>query len=396
MNKELIYKQADNIAESLFEINDWMYHNPELGHQEFGAAEKLANILKEHGFEVEFPYGGLETAFRAEYSTGKPGPTIAILAEYDALPGIGHGCGHNVIATGAVGGAIALKNAMEELPGKLVLMGCPAEEGVVDNAGGKVILVENGSFKDIDAAIMFHPSTGQHRLGTSSNARYAMEIVFKGKTSHAAGAPHEGINALDAAIQTFNGFNALRQHVKPDVRIHGVITEGGKAPNIVPDRAVIRMYVRSIDADYLEEVVEKVKNCAKAGALAAGAEVEMRQTANTYKNMVNNQVLSGLFKDNIEALGESILPPAEHGAGSTDMADVSQELPGIHPYISISSKKLNGHSTDLADATVSEEGHRGIVIGAKTLAGVAYDLFTNDEYLAKAKAEFKAYKESKE
>jgi amidohydrolase len=392
MNKETIYAKAESIADKLFEINDWMYHNPEIGHQEFKSSEKLANLLKEHGFEVTKPYAGMETAFRAEYDTGKEGPTIAILAEYDALPGIGHGCGHNVIGTGTVGGAIALKEAMEDLPGKLVMMGCPAEEGAVDNAGGKVLLVQAGAFEDIDAAIMFHPTTKEHRLGSTSNARYAMEIVYKGKTAHAAGAPHEGINALDAAIQTFNGWNALRQHVKEDVRIHGVITEGGQAPNIVPDRAVIRMYVRSKDINYLYEVVEKVKNCAKAGALAAGAEVEMRKTANTYKNIVNNSVLSELFVKNMEALGEEVLPSAGHGAGSTDMSDVTQEIPGMHPYISVSKEKLNGHSTDLADATVSKTGHKAILLGAKSMAGIAYDLFTKPEYLKAAKEEFEAWK----
>lgn len=394
MNKETIYAKVDSIAKDLFEINDWMYENPEIGHQEFEASKKLANLLTEHGFDVKKPYGGLETAFRAEYGN-EEGPTIALLAEYDALPGIGNGCGHNIIATGAVGGAIALKKAMEDIPGKLVLMGCPAEEGAVDNAGGKVLLVKEGAFEDIDAAIMFHPTTKNHRLGSTSNARYAMEIVFKGKTAHAAGDPYNGINALDAAIQTFNGFNALRQHVKEDVRIHGVITEGGKAPNIVPDRAVIRMYVRSKDAVYLDEVVEKVKNCAKAGALATGATVEMRKTANTYKNMVNNQVLNNLFKENLEALGEEVLPSAGHGAGSTDMSDVSQEVPGIHPYISISNEKLTGHSTDIADATVSETGHKGIILGAKTLAAVAYDLFNNPEYLKAAKVEFEEWKANK-
>lgn len=392
MSKETIYAKAESVANDLYELNDWMYHNPEIGHQEFQASEKLVELLRKHEIEVVKPYGDLETAFRAEYSTGKKGPTIAILAEYDALPGIGHGCGHNVIGTGAIGAMIAFKEAIKDFAGKLVLIGCPAEEGVVDNAGGKVLLVRSGAFKDIDAAIMFHPTTTNHQLGSTSNARYAMEIVFKGKTAHAAGAPQDGINALDAAIQTFNGFNALREHVREDVRIHGVITEGGLAPNIVPDRAVIRMYVRSKDAVYLHEVVEKVKNCARAGALATGATVEMRQTANTYKNMVNNQILSDLFKENMEALGEEVLPAKGHGAGSTDMADVSQEVPGIHPYISISDEKLNGHSTDLADATITEKGHKAILLGAQSLASVAYDLFTKPEYLKAAKEEFAQWK----
>ncbi len=389
--KQKIWQAVDKIAPELIELSDWMYHNPEIGHQEFESSKRLVELLEKHGFEVEYPYGGMATAFRAEYDTGEEGPTIAILAEYDALPGIGHGCGHNIIGTGGVGAAIAFKESVPSFKGKLVMLGSPAEEGAVDNAGGKVLLVQAGAFEDIDAAIMFHPSN-ENKLGSTSNARYAMEIVFTGRTSHAAGAPWDGINALDAAIQTFNGFNALRQHVTPDVRIHGVITEGGLAPNIVPDRAVIRMYVRAADSNYLMEVVEKVKNCARAGALAAGAEVSIRKTANTYKNMVNNKVLSEVFKNNVEALGSTIEPAGSRGGGSTDMADVSHEIPGIHPYIGITTEKVIGHSTDMADATVKEAGHKGLVLAAKTLACTAYDLFNEPEIIAAAKAEFADWK----
>ncbi len=393
--KKQIYQAVESVKDELFYINKQMYLNPEIGYQEYESAKMLVDMLKKEGFEVEAPYAGMDTAFRAVYDSGKPGPTIAILAEYDALPGIGHGCGHNVIATGTLGAAVGFKRAVKDFTGKLVYLGAPAEEGAVDNAGGKVLMVDAGVFKDIDAAIMFHPTTVRHGLGGTSNARYAMEVVFKGKTSHAAGAPHLGINALDAAILSFNNWNALRQHVKPDVRIHGVITEGGEAPNIIPDRAVIRMYVRAEDADYLEEVVEKVRNCIRAGALATGATVEMRQTANTYKNMVTNSVLANLFADNLEALGEEVDREVRSGAGSTDMANVSQEVPGIHPYISISPERLNGHSTDLADATISKSGEHGIVVSAKTLASVAWDLFDNPKYLKEAKAEFAKWQESR-
>ncbi len=387
MNKQEIWAQVDAISSRLFEISDWMYHHPEIGHQEREAAKLLVAELRKHGFEVEHPYATMETAFKAVHHGSQPGPTIAILAEYDALPGLGHGCGHNIIACSAIGAAIALKEAWTDLPGTLILFGAPAEEGAVDNAGGKVILVENNAFDGVDAAMMIHPSN-RTSLGGSSNAREAMEITFKGKPAHAAGAPHEGINALDAAIQTFNGFNALRQHVKPDVRIHGVITEGGVAPNIVPERAVIRMYVRAADASYLAEVVEKVKNCARAGALATGATVEFRQTAKTYKNMVNNQAMAAAFKANVELMGEPISASAGAGAGSTDMANVSHEVPAIHPYIGISSRKITGHSHEMADATICNEGHHGLVVGAKSLAATAADLFDNPNLLASIKAEF--------
>lgn len=385
MNKEQIWSSIDGVAERLYEMSDWMYHHPEIGHQEKEAAKLLVGELRRHGFEVTAPFATMETAFKAVYRGGD-GPTVAILAEYDALPGLGHGCGHNIIGCSAIGAAIGLKEGWPELPGTLIVYGAPAEEGAVDNAGGKVILVENGAFQGVDAAMMVHPS-GRHALGGTSNAREAMEITFKGKPAHAAGAPHEGINALDAAIQTFNGFNALRQHVKPDVRIHGIIKEGGVAPNIVPERAVIRMYVRAADATYLTEVVEKVKNCARAGALATGATVEFRQTANTYKNMINNRTLSGVFKQNMEALGQKILP-AGSGAGSTDMANVSHQIPAIHPYVGIASHKIVGHSQEMALATITEEGHQGLLLGAKALAATAADLFAEPELMAKIKKEF--------
>lgn len=386
MDKQLIWNAIDAKLPRLNEISDWMYHHPEIGHQERESAKLLTGELKKHGFAVEMPFAGMETGFKATYKGGD-GPTIAIFAEYDALPGIGHGCGHNVIGCSAIGAAIGLKEAWANMPGTIIVFGAPAEEGAVDNAGGKVFIVEHGALKGVDAALMIHPSI-RNALGSSSNAREAMEITYKGRTAHAAGAPHEGINALDAAIQTFNGFNALRQHVKPDVRIHGVITEGGVAPNIVPERAVIRMYVRASQSEYLAEVVEKVKNCARAGALATGASVEFRQTAKTYKDMINNKAMAAVFKSNVEALGEPIVENAGGGAGSTDMANVSHEVPAIHPYIAISSKKLTGHHRDFADATITEEGHKGLAVGAKSIAGTVADLLSDPKLLAAVKAEF--------
>lgn len=385
MNREKIWNAVDAVSERLYEMSDWMYRHPEIGHQEKEAAKLLAGELERHGFAVTAPYATMETAFKAVYRGGD-GPTIAIVAEYDALPGLGHGCGHNIIGTSAVGAAIGLKEGWSDFPGTLIVFGAPAEEGAVDNAGGKVILVENGAFEGVDAAMLVHPSN-RSALGGTSNAREAMEITFKGRPAHAAGAPHEGINALDAAIQTFNGFNALREHVKPDVRIHGIIKEGGIAPNIVPERAVIRMYVRSAEAAYLAEVVEKVKNCARAGALATGATVEFRRTANTYKNMINNCTMSCVFKRNLEALGEVVFPSGV-GAGSTDMANVSHVVPAIHPYIGISSQKVVGHSQGMADATITEEGHKGLLFAAKSMAATAADLFADQALLSRVKREF--------
>ncbi len=375
MTKSSIYAAIDAMLPQFIAISDWMYHHPEIGHQEHQAAAMLAAELGAHGFAVEMPYAGLATAFKAVYKGGD-GPTVALLAEYDALPNIGHGCGHNIIGCAAVLAAIGLKEGLRDCRGTVIVFGAPAEEGAVDNAGGKVFLIEHGAFVGVDAALMVHPAA-RNVIGGSSNAREALEIVFKGKPAHAAGSPHEGINALDAAIQTFNGFNALRQHVLSDVRIHGIISEGGVAPNIVPERAVIRLYVRARDADYLATVVDKVMNCARAGALATGAEVQFRQTAKRYKNMLNNPVLSAVFKSNMEALGEKIEETEVSGAGSTDMANVSHEVPAIHPYICISESKLVGHSREFADATITPTAHAALSMGAKALAGTVADIFSS-------------------
>ncbi len=384
--RDQILRAIDAKKDILENVVKTLYDNPEMGHQERAASTMLADELEQAGFSVERKIAGMETSFVATWGSGD-GPRIAILAEYDALPGIGHGCGHNTIAASALGAALGLVSVEPSLPGTLLVFGAPAEEGAVDNAGGKVLLVNDGCFKDVDAAMMIHPST-RNVVGGSSIAREAFAVSFKGKPAHAAGAPHKGINALDALIQTFNSVNALRQHVKDDVRIHGIITHGGEAPNIVPEFSEGRFYARAADKGYLAEVVEKIKNCARGAALATGAEMEWRQTANTYENMTSNRVLSETFANNIGLLGKEIEWAQGRGGGSTDMGNVSQVVPSIHPYVRICSEAINGHSREFADATVTPEGLAGMMLGAKALALSAWDLFSDPALLDKAKAEF--------
>jgi len=388
--KQKAIENVDAVKDKLISISDQMYKEPEIGLQEFKSSKLLVDLLKDNGFQVETGLCDMPTSFRA-VKRGKPGgPTVAILAEYDALPEIGHGCGHNIIGTSAAGAGVALSKIMDELTGTLIILGSPAEEGAVDNAGGKVALVEGGVFKDVDVAMMFHPSQKDVVLSTS-NARVAMEISFYGKTAHAAGAPHEGINALDAAILTFNNWNALRQHVKEDVRIHGIITKGGVSPNIIPDYAEIRMYVRAKDMNYLKEVEEKVRKCAEGAATATGAKVKFRYTARTYANMVTNVTLAQAFAKNLEFLGRKVQQPeAKAGGGSTDMGNVSQVVPSIHPYIAICEPgTATGHSREFAKATISEMGHKALLDGAKALAMTAIDVFTSPELFGQIKKEFK-------
>jgi len=379
----------DELRPALIEMSDAIYREPELGLQEVKAAARLTGLLEGKGLTVRRGVAGMETAFLAWKEGRGPGPKVAILAEYDALPEIGHGCGHNIIGTTAVGAGIAVASVMGELKGTVLVVGSPAEEGAVDNAGGKVALVEDGQFKGVDAAMMIHPSSRTSVEGTST-AREAMEISFKGRAAHAAGAPHEGINALDAAILTFNAINALRQHLKDDVRIHGIITKGGVAPNIVPDYSEIRLYVRANDRTYLSQTVEKVKNCARGAATATGATVSFRKTANTYENMRTNRALAAAMQANLEAVGRKVELPERPGAGSTDMGNVSQVVPAVHAYIAICGRNVVGHSREFAEATITEAGHQAIIDGAKAMAMTVIDLLCDGDLLRRVKDEFAA------
>ncbi|MBX6342054.1 MAG: amidohydrolase, partial [Thermomicrobiaceae bacterium] len=311
---------------------------------------------------------------------------------YDALPEVGHGCGHNIIATAAAGAGVALGAlAGEGLPGSVVVMGCPAEESAVPGAGGKIPLLERGYFDDVDAAIMIHPLT-ENRIGTTSSlVAYGLEFEFFGKPAHAAAAPYEGINALDAVIQTFNGVSALRQHVRPDVRIHGVITHGGGAPNVIPPYAAARFRVRAARPADAWDAVRKVVRCAEAGALAAGARLEWREYVKPYLNMIPNRAIGEAFAANLRALGVTLSEGEERdGAGSTDFGNVSHKVPAVEAYLRICGPECGWHSKEVAAATVSPEGHRAIVVGAKGLAMTAIDLLTEPDLLARARDEHAA------
>lgn len=390
--KREVIAEIDSMTRKLIEISDRIHANPEVGHKEHATSKLLSDELEKAGFRVERQICGLATAFKAT-AQGKPGgPTVALLAEMDALPGIGHGCGHNIIGTAALGAALGLKKVMPKVSGTLVVFGTPAEEAAVENAGGKVIMINE--IAKADVAMMVHPSN-RTIVEATSIAREALEFEFFGKAAHAGGSPHEGINALNAVIHMFTMVDALRQHVKPDVRIHGIITDGGKAPNIVPEHAAARMYVRAKDKEYLKEVVEKVKKCAEGAALATGATVKARNYANTYENMVTNRTLAEAMKKNWEKIGVNVQEPEREGSGSTDMGNVSQVVPSIHPYIAIGPEEMPGHSIEFVKASASEQGHQALINAAKGLAMTIIDVFTNPELLAKIKQEFKEFKEKR-
>lgn len=377
-----ICKWIDETSEEFIQLARQMYEEPELGFEEEKAARWITDHLTKYGYTVKKGIANLPTAFRAVLKGTSAQPQIALLCEYDALPDIGHGCGHNLIGTASAWAGAALANLDTSLPGTVVIFGTPGEE----TGGGKVFIVEQQYFERIDAAMMFHPST-ENRILSSSLAIDALEVTFFGKTAHAAGSPHLGINALDAVILTFNGINALRQHLKDDIRIHGIITEGGKAANVVPDRAQARFYLRARERHELDQVVEKFKRICKGASYMTGATYEIRKFENSNDNLISNGVLGNLFEGNLEKLGINDVLPNIEGGGSTDMGNVSQIVPSIHPYLAIGGKEIRGHSREFARATCSPQAYNTMTNAAKALAMTTLDLIYSPGHLLKARIE---------
>ncbi len=368
--KELLFNEGQKLKETLANISEYIYQNPELGNQEFKATEKLTSFLEENNFDVEREFLSLQTAFRATYDSKKEGPTIGYLCEYDALPEIGHGCGHNMIGPMSAGAGVILSKILDEVGGRIIVYGTPAEE----TDGAKVIFAENGVFDELDCAMMVHPSSETTRSGDTI-ALYPLQFTYKGKTAHAAASPHEGINALNSVIQLFNGIDALRQHVTPDVRMHGIITKGGVAANIVPDEAVAQFYFRAANKETLNDIVEKAKNIAQGAALMTGSTLTMERYELPYDNLITNENLSEAFNENLRALCIEEIKEKE-SAGSSDIGNVSHITPTIHPYIGISDCHITGHSRELADATVTELGQERLLVAALSLAYTGYDVLT--------------------
>jgi amidohydrolase len=388
--KEQVIREVERIAPQLIETSDWMADNPEIGLQEFRAAEKLTDLLEEYGATVDRGIAGLPTAFEARLPGNNPDQPgkVAIIAEYDALADVGHGCGHNIIATAAIGAGIALSTLAGKLPGSVVVLGTPAEESGVPNAGGKIPVLDHGHFAGVDAAIMVHPMT-EDTIGLNpSLVAHGLEFEFHGRAAHAAANPHEGRNALDAMLIFFNSVGLLRQQVRSDARIHGIITYGGGAPNVIPLFTSCRFRVRGTEAAYCEELVGRIVACAEAGAQAAGCTVGWREYLRPYLNMVPNHTIGASFRENLEALGRDVLDerPSE-GSGSTDFGNVSQIVPAVHAYLGICGPEAGWHSKEVAAATKTDRGHAAILAGAKSMAMTAIDLLASPDLRAEAHEE---------
>jgi amidohydrolase len=372
--KARIDQEVTLLAEDLFAVSDYLMANPELAYKEFKACSYLSDFLRKRGFQVEQGVGGLETSFVARPTDRLPKrPTVAFLAEYDALVKIGHGCGHNLIAAASLGAAISLSNTLGEIDGGFAVVGTPAEEG----GGGKVRLAEAGVFDEMDAAMMFHPGR-LNTPGKDSLGRIKFKMEFFGKAAHASGSPDQGINALEALVITFNSINALRQHLHKDARVHGIITHGGDAPNIIPDYAAGLFYVRAGDQAYRDDLFDRVKNCAQGAAMAVGAELKIEVDQPVLDPIKRNIPLEEAFGANMKALGISI--DVDDGTlGSSDIGNLSQYLPAIHPFLAIVGPDIPSHSEAFAEATASSRGRETMITAAKMLARTAYDYLTSAE-----------------
>lgn len=382
--EEYIAKRLAHYQELALAIHD----TPEVSNYEFFAQKTLVQLLTEEGFEVETDVAGHRTGFDARYKGKKSGPTLVFLAEYDALPGIGHACGHNLFGITSILAASSLKQVVDEVGGEIRVYGTPGEEGG-ENGSAKGSFVREGFFKDVDAALCCHPGYGYSTTGPGL-ANDPVDIKFYGRASHAAAAPEKGINALDAVIQVFNSINALREHVPSDVRIHGIITDGGVAANVVPEFASARFYLRALSRSTLNEVYEKVENIVKGAALATGTTYEFGLFQNSVDDIIITPSFDQLFFKHLTQANidqSEIRTELPTSFGSSDVGNVSQVIPTIQPVVSISEEYIAGHSIEFKAAARSEKGLNSIAIGASLLALTALDLLEDPELLDEIKEE---------
>jgi len=368
--KNTFQKNLDSIHKQLTEVSDWMYENPELGFNEFKTSEYLVKFIESFNGEVVYPTGNLDTAFEITYGTD--GPLVVLCVEYDALPEIGHACGHNIIATASIGAGLAIKGLVNELGIRVKLLGTPAEEG----GGGKIILLENGNFEDAACSMMIHPGN-ENVVNPTFTTIQQYKVEFFGKDAHAAGAPEEGINALDAQIQLFVNASTYRQQMVSTNRMHGVITNGGFKPNIIPSYTSSEWYLRALNEGDLSKIESDFKNFVNAAAMATKCEVKIESPDYRYTEIDNNKTMYELYKENSLSVGREMILQSEAarpGLGSTDMGNVSLAMPSIHPMLSIDAGGAVNHQPEYAAATLTPGGHKAIYDGAFAMGATIIDL----------------------
>jgi len=383
--KDRVCQAVDRMRDELLRISRAIHANPELAFEEHEAASLLATALRGAGLEVETGVHGLDTAFSAEFGADGS-PCVALLAEYDALPEMGHACGHNLIATASVGAGLALASVADQLRGRVRVLGTPAEE----HGCGKELMAREGALDGVDAALMMHPSS-VNLVSMPCIAMAELEVRYRGQSAHAAAMPERGVNALDAMVLGYQAVAALRQHIARDERIHGIITDGGQSPNVVPERSAARFYVRAADEQNLAPLKRRVEACFRAGAEATGADVEIEWGAADYLDIHFNEPLAAAFRANAEALGREFfpidkLPPSVQG--STDMGNVSHRVPSIHPMLAAAPLHCTIHNPEFAKWAGSEMGEAAALDGAKALAMTALDFFADADLRQRAQAIF--------
>ena len=393
---ETATQAIEGARSDLVEVALDIHAHPELNYEEHHAAQVLSGRLEGYGFRVERGVGGVDTAFTATLpGGGGDGPTVAILAEYDALPEIGHGCGHNLIAMAAIGAGLGLQANLSALPGKIMVIGTPAEEG----GGGKIRMLDGGVFEGVDAVLSSHPSSNRTVIPTEiplgeswSLAMVGYRYIFHGKAAHAAAVPHEGINALNGVINLFSGIDSLRQHLREDTRIHGVITDGGRAPNVVPEYAAANFMLRCRDPDYLSgEIVGRVLAAAEGAAAMTGCTLEVQDYYPFYENVRPNAVIADLLLNNAGMSGLKLdepLPGRQGSAASTDFGNVSQSLPSYELRYAVSETPVASHSREMAETATSSYALDAAINVAKTMTLTACDLLLDSDLLTAAQVDF--------
>ena len=370
-----ITRRIDELSDELLTVSHAIHARPELAFEEVFACNTLTAALEAQGVPAESNVFTLPTAFEAQLNPDSSGPTVALLAEYDALPGIGHACGHNLIATSALGATLGLQAVADQLPGRVRLLGTPAEE----RGGGKELMARASAFDGVDAAMMMHPA-GLNLAAMPCICVAEVRVVYHGRAAHASAMPHKGINALDGLLLAYQAISNLRQHLRATERIHGVITDGGQAPNIVPDLTAGDFYVRAADEQALQQLKPRVQACFEAGARGSGCEVEILWANVDYLDLNTNWPLAERFQAHAEDLGRDFYPPEKlGGSGSTDMGNVSHLVPSIHPMLAAAPPKVVIHHPDFARWAGSEMGDQAALDGAKSLALTAADFLLDSE-----------------
>ncbi len=386
--KERISSFVEEHGKEYQDIALAIHARPEVSNYEFFASETLSKKLGEEGFQIEFPAAHQRTGFAAYYKSGKPGPVIVFLAEYDALAGLGHGCGHNIFGATSSLAAVALKNVIDEIGGEVRVYGTPGEEGG-EEGSAKGSFVRDGYLKDVDAALCVHPGTSpKNGLSTKNLANAPVDIEFWGQPAHAAAVPHKGLNSLDAQILVYNAIAVLRQQLTPDVRIHGIITDGGTAPNVIPEYTKSKWYLRAAAKPTVDDIYAKVEKIVEGAALQTGTKGKMSLYQNFVENMVLTPSLDQVYARNLKALGYECEDQSfEVSPGSSDVGNISQVVPSIQPHLSITDVSIAGHSQDMVNASCSAKGMESIKIGAKALADTAIDLILDGDLLKAIKDE---------